>query len=145
LRHYFAINRCSSSERSGKTALTLDANCGDPNGINHSFVAGTEIAPNDNRKENTMLAFHCNEEVAVMPSGASSPMDVLQIARVAAVSRTFIRTNEQRIYAVHDGRDFSRQSGRYIVPATEEHRAAIRRKSHWSTSLSDMDSVDTRR
>jgi hypothetical protein len=61
-----------------------------------------------------MLAFHCNEEVAVMPVGASSPTDVLQIARVASVSRTFIRTNEQRIYAVHDGRDFSRRRGRYI-------------------------------
>jgi hypothetical protein len=92
-----------------------------------------------------MLAFHCNEEVAVMPVGASAPTDVLQIARVAAVSRAFIRTNEQRIYAANDGRDFSRRSGRYIVHATEEHRAAIRRKSHWATSLSDMDSVDTRR
>ena len=92
-----------------------------------------------------MQTFHRNEEVAVMPDGARSPRDVLRIAQVASVSRAFIRTNEQRIYAANDGRDFSRRSGRYIVHATEEHRAAIRRKSHWSMSLSDMDSVDTRR
>ena len=64
---------------------------------------------------------------------------------LTSASRDFIGTNEQRIYAANYGRDFFPRSGRYIVHATEEHRAAIRRKSHWSTSVSDMDSVDTRR
>jgi hypothetical protein len=72
--------------------------------------------------------FHCSQEVAVMPEGARSPRDVLRIAHVASVNRAFIRTDEHRIYAASDGRAFNGSSRRYIVPATEEHRAVLRTK-----------------
>jgi hypothetical protein len=66
------------------------------------------------------------EEVAIMPTYAKSPADVLRISRVSHVGHAFIMASDGRIYMRHDGSDFNAPASRYIQPATEEHRRAIR-------------------
>jgi hypothetical protein len=68
------------------------------------------------------------EEVAIMPLGATSADDVLQIALVRHVGHVFITLNDGRMYLRVDGADVNHHSCRYIEPATDEHRRALRRK-----------------
>lgn len=69
-----------------------------------------------------------SEEVAIMPADAKSPCDVLQISRVSHIGHSFIMANDGRVYMRHDGSDLNNQRHRYIQPATEEHRRAIRNR-----------------
>ena len=78
-----------------------------------------------------MRTFHRNDEVAVMPS-ARSPMDVIRIAHLASVSRAFILTSDASPYAASDGQTLCRRGEGHIIPSTDEHRAVIMAKYHWS-------------
>jgi hypothetical protein len=72
-----------------------------------------------------VMHFARNDPVAVMPLDANSPADVVRIARVSHASPAFIRTSDGRMYSTVDGADLYGTRCRYIVPATEEHRAAL--------------------
>jgi hypothetical protein len=76
-----------------------------------------------------IMNFAAADEVAVMPREAKSPADVLRISKVRFAGRLCIETNDGHVYAASDGKEFVDQMQTYIVPATAEHRAAIRRRA----------------
>jgi hypothetical protein len=68
------------------------------------------------------------DEVAIMPSATSPAGDVLGIARVVVVSAVYIQLDEGRMYATIGGKSLLTKPVTYIVPATDEHRAALAAK-----------------
>ena len=69
-------------------------------------------------------------EVAILPTEHSGPSEVLEIATVKCVSSVFVQLADGRMYTTIGGRCIggkyigSKPNG-YIVPATDEHRAAL--------------------
>ena len=68
------------------------------------------------------------DEVAILPANSDSPADVIKLERVVHIGHVFIRTTDQRMYAAVDGVNLDGLRRLRIEPATQEHRAAIRRK-----------------
>jgi hypothetical protein len=72
-----------------------------------------------------MTRIRAQDEVAVMPRGAESPDDVIDISRVAFAGRAFIQTYDHLMYTAADGFEVDPRHERYIIPATARHRAAM--------------------
>lgn len=68
------------------------------------------------------------DEVAVLPIDAESPFDVLKIVRVTHVGHVHIQTEDQQRYAADDGASINMHERLRIEPATNVHRAAMRRR-----------------
>jgi hypothetical protein len=66
-------------------------------------------------------------EVAVMPHRRSPPADVWEIATVLCAGPVYIQLTDSRLFATVGGVGLN--SGGYIVPATDEHRAALLAKA----------------
>jgi hypothetical protein len=72
--------------------------------------------------------FKAKDEVAVMPLGAKSAGEVVRITRIKHASHCFVQTDDGRMYASFDAADLYGTRCRYLVPATAQHRAAIRKQ-----------------
>jgi hypothetical protein len=68
-----------------------------------------------------------SDEVAVMPIGAVSPQDVIEIARVLWAGFIYIELSEHRLFNVFGGIEWG-DGSRYIVRATDDHHIALRAK-----------------
>jgi hypothetical protein len=66
--------------------------------------------------------------VAILPTKDAPPADVLQIATVHYVGHAIILLVDGRMYSKHDGHSMRANSDGYIVPVTDEHRAALKAK-----------------
>jgi len=65
------------------------------------------------------------DEVAIMPVGSSAASDVIELAIVQHVNSLIIQLTDNRIYSLEDGKGLTPSSGGFILPATDEHRAAL--------------------
>lgn len=68
------------------------------------------------------------DEVAIIPAGAASPVDVLEIATVERISNVHIVLSNGCVYATIGGIALLPHSKTCIEPATEEHRIALNAK-----------------
>jgi hypothetical protein len=66
-------------------------------------------------------------EVAIVPRRTSPPADAWEIATVLRVGQVYIQLTDSRMFATI-GR-VGLNTGGYIVPATDEHRAALLAKA----------------
>jgi hypothetical protein len=71
--------------------------------------------------------FTPGKEVAIMPHRRSPPADVWEIATVLHVGPSYIQLADSRLFSVIGGVGLN--TGGYIVPATDEHRAALLAKA----------------
>ncbi len=55
--------------------------------------------------------------------------DVLEIAAVMLAGGLYVQLMDGRMYSTRDGESLGTSKLTYIVPATEEHRAALRIKN----------------
>ena len=62
-------------------------------------------------------------EVAILPRRTSPPADVWEIAIILHVGPVYIQLTDSRMFAAIGGVGLT--TGGYIVPATDEHRAAL--------------------
>ncbi len=69
-----------------------------------------------------------DDMVAILPTKEAPPSDVLQIATVQYVGHAIILLIDGRMYSKRDGQSMRQPSDGYVVPATDEHRAALERK-----------------
>lgn len=67
--------------------------------------------------------------IAIMPSELSPAADVLEIASVMLAGRVYIQLFDGRMFATIGGKSLNAKQVSYIVPATDEHRAALRAKN----------------
>ena len=71
--------------------------------------------------EHPILSLTAGDEVAIMPFGSTSAVDVQEIAKIS-----YIRSYTILLYARTDGRGLVTND--YITPATDEHRLALASK-----------------
>jgi len=64
--------------------------------------------------------------VAIMPRDTSPAADVLEIATVLFAGPIYIQLFDGRMYSTIGGKSLIAPKTTYIVPATDEHRAALR-------------------
>lgn len=62
-------------------------------------------------------------EVAIVPRRTSPPADVWEIATVLHVGPVYIQLKDSRMFATIGGVGLNIRG--YLVPATDEHRAAL--------------------
>ncbi|HZZ28839.1 MAG TPA: hypothetical protein VFE46_12625 [Pirellulales bacterium] len=67
--------------------------------------------------------------VAIMPSESSPAADVLEIASVLLAGNVYVQLIDGRMFASTGGKALNTSKVSYIVPATEEHRTALREKN----------------
>lgn len=75
------------------------------------------------------------DEVAILPTPDSPPADVLEIATVMYLGSVFLQLADGRMYATLGGKYLGAKVNGYVVPATDEHRAAIDAKSRPAVSI----------
>lgn len=68
------------------------------------------------------------DEVAILPSAKANPSEVLAIGKVASTSLIFVRLVDGSRYNKLAGGCIEDGIERWIVPATDEHRAALKGK-----------------
>ncbi len=71
--------------------------------------------------------FVANGEVAILPRNDALSHEVLEIAIVQYVGSVFIRLFDGRMFATIGGKCLNNASGHYAVPATDDHRAALKK------------------
>jgi hypothetical protein len=76
----------------------------------------------------TMNILKRGDEAAVLPQNWAAPRDVLDIAEVVYAGPSLIELDDGRLYNSFDGQSIHKPTGDCIVPATEEHRSALRAK-----------------
>ncbi|HZZ29550.1 MAG TPA: hypothetical protein VFE46_16255 [Pirellulales bacterium] len=69
-----------------------------------------------------------NSHVAIMPNENSPAAEVLEIASVLFVGPVYVQLFDGRMYASLGGKSLAQRKLSYIVPATEEHWAALKAK-----------------
>ncbi len=67
--------------------------------------------------------------VAILPAASSPPADVLEIAAVVFAGSVYVQLIDGRMFATIGGQSLCRLPATYIVPATDEHSAALRAKT----------------
>jgi hypothetical protein len=67
--------------------------------------------------------------VAIMPSATSPAVEVLEIAAVMMAGNVYVQLMDGRMFATIGGKSLSGRKLLYIVPATDEHRAALSEKA----------------
>jgi hypothetical protein len=70
------------------------------------------------------------DEVAVIPRADSAPSETIEITTVAFATSVFVQLADGRMFATIGGKCLGSEG--YIVPATDEHRAALKRKRRQS-------------
>lgn len=70
-----------------------------------------------------------NDEVAIMPNGSTRAADVVEVGRLTFVGCIYVQVSNGWLFSAMDGRGLNGSKGTYIVPATDEHRAAVRHRS----------------
>ncbi len=75
------------------------------------------------------------DEVAILPTPDSPPTDVLEIAVILYIGSVFLQLADGRMYATLGGKYLGTRVNGYVVPATDEHRAAIKAKSSRPASI----------
>jgi hypothetical protein len=70
-----------------------------------------------------------NSYVAIMPRDNSPAADVLEIASVLFAGPVYVQLLDGRMYCSIGGKSLVARQTTYIVPATDEHRAALRAKT----------------
>jgi hypothetical protein len=78
-------------------------------------------------KTGLWLRVRPGDEVAILPTRSSSPENIRAIAIVAFVGSALIELNNGGLYFITDGQGMN--IANCIVPVTEEHRAAIGRRT----------------
>jgi hypothetical protein len=73
--------------------------------------------------------------VAIMPTDSSAVADVLEIDSVIFAGGVYIQLLDGRMYATIGGKSFSRTPVTFIVPATDEHWAAFRKRENAGLSV----------
>jgi hypothetical protein len=66
--------------------------------------------------------------VAVMPGESSPSADVLELAPVLFAGNIYVQLVDGRNYRTFGGKSVLEKQVTYIVPATDEHRAALESK-----------------
>ncbi len=66
--------------------------------------------------------------VAIMPSESSPAADVLEIAAVMLAGNVYVQLMDGRMFASIGGKALNTSKVSYIVPATDEHWAALRQR-----------------
>lgn len=89
----------------------------------------TAISPASNQ------ILRSGDEVAILPTPDSPPADVLEIATVTYLGSAFLQLADGRMYATLGGKYLGREVNGYVVPATDEHRAAFKAKRSQNASL----------
>jgi hypothetical protein len=69
------------------------------------------------------------DEVAILPSESSPAAEVMEIVTISYVGSVHIQLNDGRMYATIGGKSLGASQITYIVPATAEHRVALRPKA----------------
>jgi hypothetical protein len=69
-----------------------------------------------------------NSYVAIMPRDNSPATEVLEIASVLFAGPVYVQLFDGRMYCSMGGKSLVARQTTYIVPATDEHRAALREK-----------------
>jgi hypothetical protein len=70
-----------------------------------------------------IYSLEAGREVAVMPLGATSDNDVVDILPIVAVRAFTVQISNGRLYARQDGRGLVTND--YIVPVTDTHKLAL--------------------
>ena len=76
--------------------------------------------------EHPILSLTAGDEVAIMPFGSTTAVDVQEIAKISYIRSYTILLSNSRLYARTDGRGLVTND--YITPATDEHRLALASK-----------------
>ena len=76
-----------------------------------------------------MECFRAGDEVAIVPRPNAAPQDTTEIVTVKHVGPILITLADDRMYFRADGRYVDQPQAGFIVPAMNEHRAAIERKT----------------
>jgi hypothetical protein len=74
-------------------------------------------------QDRDVWALHVGAEVAILPLGADSDNDVLDVMPILNVRAATIQLANGKLYARQDGRGLTTND--YIVPANEAHRLAL--------------------
>ena len=86
-----------------------------------------------------MKLLKSGDEVAVLPHNAAPPREVLDIATVVYAGPSLIELVDGRLFNVNNGQSIHKLTDDCIVPATEDHRSALRAKlattEKWLPSL----------
>ncbi len=85
--------------------------------------------------ENSASALTAGEEVAILPIGANSSSNVLEVSTITYIRSSTILLANGKIYARHHGRGLVTND--YIVAATDEHKFALAQKTAAETADSE--------
>jgi hypothetical protein len=66
------------------------------------------------------------DEAAVVPSRDAAPIETVEISRVIFVTTVYVQLSDGRMFSTIGGKCLGRDG--YIVPATDAHRAAVKRR-----------------
>jgi hypothetical protein len=69
-------------------------------------------------------------EIAIMPREKSPPQDVLEIATVLIAGTVFVQVMDGRQFCTIGCKSLGSDKVSYFVPATDEHRSALRTKAN---------------
>lgn len=78
------------------------------------------------------------DEVAILPVANSAPNGVIEIANIRYVSSVIFLLNDGRMFATISGEWRDPKTGLFAVPATDEHRAALKSKSRVAPKSTDQ-------
>jgi hypothetical protein len=84
--------------------------------------------------EQTLLVrLDSGDPVAILPAKDSPARDVLEVARIKRIGEVYLELEDGRIFATLGGKSLVAKRLTYAVPATDEHRSALRR--HYAAVL----------
>ncbi len=66
------------------------------------------------------------DRVAILPAKDSPARDVLEVATIRYIGEVYLELEDGRIYATIGGNSLVANRRTYAVPATDEHRSALR-------------------
>jgi hypothetical protein len=69
------------------------------------------------------------DEVAILPHPQASAAELIEISKVASVNDIFVQLLDGRRYATIGGKSLLCREVSYLVPASDEHRAALRKSA----------------
>ena len=75
-----------------------------------------------------MKLLKSGDEVAVLPEANALPREVLDIAVIIYTGPSLIELVDGRLFNVNNGQSIHKLTDDCIVPATEDHRSALRAK-----------------
>ena len=79
--------------------------------------------------------FSRGDEVAILPQRNSPAEDVREIGKIAILSSHAVQLDDHRMYSRYHRWGLTARSKGYIVRATDEHRASIRRRTRGAQLL----------